>query len=140
MGTYAVTNGDVTVKNAPEVQGILESLRLAGESHDIFDLDVQDNGESLDLHIQFEGHMSYSSASDFDDTLRELSPYVISGGRFNSECDGEREVFYIGSDTQKAASVSADSRDEILRLLPTLTPEDFAEVAKRLVEAGNGKE
>ena len=79
----------------------------------------------MEVEIYISGHTSASHASEIDEKIRELGPYAVKAGRFDTEWECEKDHFFVGTDEQVAVAESADALERIQSLAPKLRGDDI---------------
>ncbi len=131
MGSIAVTTGTVRVRDCPEVKSILKALDELAEGMDERRVesrkaDRRKHGRGvLEVDIYISGHTSASHAPEIDEKIRELGPYAVKAGRFDTEWECEKDHFFVGTDEQVAVAESADALERIQGLAPKLSGDDI---------------
>ncbi len=126
MGSIAVTTGTVRVRDCLEVRSILKALDGLGEGMDERRVESRKANRSkygpgvLEVEIYISGHTSASHASEIDEKIRELGPYAVKAGRFDTEWECEKDHFFVGTDEQVAVAESADALERMRTLAPKL--------------------
>ena len=147
MGSIAVTTGTVRVRDCPEVRSILTALDEFAEGMDERRVESSKANRRkygpgvLEVEIYISGHTSASHASEIDEKVRELGPYAVNAGRFDTEWECEKDHFFVGTDEQVAVAESADALERIQGLaskLQTTKVEGALEVFFDLEEADPG--
>ncbi len=126
MGSIAVTVGSVRVKTCSEVGTILKDLGRLAEGMDERQVSGHRRGEGvMEVEIYISGHTSASHASEIDEKVRELGPYAVKAGRFETEWECEKDHFFVGTDEQVAVAESADALERMQGLAPKLRGDDI---------------
>ncbi len=126
MGSIAVTTGTVRVRDCPEARNILKALDELAEGMDERRAESRKANRRkygpgvLEVEIYISGHTSASHASEIDEKIRELGPYAVKAGRFDTEWECEKDHFFVGTDEQVAVAESADALEQIQNLVPKL--------------------
>ena len=79
----------------------------------------------MEVEIYISGHTSASHASEIDEKIRELGPYAVKAGRFDTEWECEKDHFFVGTDEQVAVAESADALERIQGLASKLRGDDI---------------
>ncbi len=131
MGSIAVTTGTVRVRDCSEAHAILKALDELAKGMDERQVDVSKANEAkyghgiLKVHINISGHTSASHATKIDEKIKELGPYAVQAGRFDTEWECEWISFYVGGDEEVARAESADALVEIRNVAPKLRGDDI---------------
>ena len=131
MGSIAATTGTVRVRDCPEVKSILSALDGLAEGMDERRVESRKANRRkfgpgvLEVEIYISGHTSASHASEIDEKIRELGPYAVKAGRFDTEWECEKDHFFVGTDEQVAVAESADALERIQGLASKLRGDDI---------------
>ncbi len=126
MGSIAATVGSVRVKTCSEVGTILKDLGRLAEGMDERRVESRKANRRkygpgvMEIEIYISGHTSASHASEIDEKIRELGPYAVKAGRFDTEWECEKDRFFVGTEEQVAVAESADALERMQALAPKL--------------------
>jgi len=122
MGCSYEVRGLLTVKNCEETQIILKVLEELVFEDDELTIETTDTVINIELNIN--NQMAYSTASDIDGTLEKFNPYCVEGADIDYSYDGEPGKMFLGSKEQIALAQSHHSLYLIMKELPYLNEED----------------
>ena len=125
MSVMFSANGEIPVKDVPEVQKIVDQF------NDISS-DIRADFDGQTVMIEGSSYMGYGSASDLELLIKDLSPFATAPSFIYTEMDDEPCRLYVGPPEGEAAACSKDALKEIKELLSYLTLEDKA-VLKNLL-------
>jgi len=139
MGSIAVTTGTVRVRDCPEVKSILKALDELAEGMDERRVESRKANRRkygtgvMEVEIYISGHTSASHASEIDEKIRELGPYAVKAGRFDTEWECEKDHFFVGTDEQVAVAESADALERIQGLASKLRGDDITAALNTII-------
>lgn len=143
MGVYAETTGEITVRDCPETQAVLNKLREMAEEVEagLDAVTVAENRKAriLDISVRFRAYCGYSFAVSIDTTIKKLGPFAVKGAQFTSKGDGETGYFVVGSERQKKQVASQCAYGEIMVQSSNLLLKDINRVIEHLQKLKKGK-
>lgn len=93
------------------------------------------NYEDGTLVISINNEMTYSSAEELDDTIKELGPFASEGATVYYDCDDGEGEFVIGPDENSIAKRTlSDVIENITEEAKQLTPIGHKETFDKIVE------
>ncbi len=132
MSIYYCMDGLVKVRDNAESREIL--TRLQDEAGEIEVTEEAHGDGTMTISIGGMQEMSYSSAEELDDILREFSPHAVEPAFVTTKCDDEPSQVWIGDE----AAVAKAQRNELVKdarqALKMLTADEAEEL---LAEAQN---
>lgn len=133
MSCWYSIDGGMMVRDTEESRIILE--RFNDECGDLQAETLAIENGVRHISIGGGGSMSYGTAEELDDILRELGSHVVSGVLLNTVCDDDHSTLYIGTPDGEAKAVSDDALEKIRELLPSLTADGLDALDAMILEA-----
>src|SRR3989475_1079792 len=121
MGCEYKIYGSVTLRRSPEVEVILEALReRLGDAVEVDELDEN----TIDLTLNFDDSTTVHTPSAMDDLFKQMEPFVIGAGSFDTETSGANWTEYLGRPEEVKKLRSASALRLIEEHIDLLTAED----------------
>lgn len=104
--SFSTTSGSVRLPNTPDSRTLVEGLEAELKKMRAPELEVHEieEGEALRVSIYYGG---FVNTDPMDDLIKAtLAPRVLEAAHFETEYDGERGGFWLGSDEQVKSGAS----------------------------------
>lgn len=131
MSCSYLVRGEVRLKEATsETKTIVGKLvALCGEIG--AEAEEGENGEVV-LRLDGVTQCSFGTASEIQRLLVSLSPFAVAAAKFETECDGERGVVWVGQKADVKADESAERLEAAITAFGVLKPDEKKEAFRRL--------
>lgn len=122
MGCRFGLNGKMVLRESEEAASDLEDLKeLIGE----IEMTCQSKDGLVEVSLSGEYSMSYGTAVEIEKTLRDFSIHVTEATYFDTDCDGEEGIIWIGTPENIKQAQRGKLIYETVVLLQQLTPDEI---------------